>query len=56
MVNLRCKDYGYKCEYMTNGEIDKIVDDYKEHMNDIHGIDYSRESVMLFVKRKIKLQ
>ena len=36
------------------GEIDKIIDDCKEHMNDIHGISYSRESIMLFVKRKIK--
>ena len=56
MINLRCRDYGYECEYVTEGEIDKVVDDYKEHMNDIHGIDYSRESIMLFVKRKMKLE
>ncbi len=55
MINLRCQDYGYECEYVTEGEIDKVVDDYKEHMNDVHGMEYSRESVLLFVKRKNKL-
>lgn len=55
MINLRCQDYGYECEYVTEGEIDKVVDDYKEHMNDVHGIEYSRESVFLFIKRKNRL-
>jgi len=52
VISLRCQDYGYECEYVTDGEIDKVVDEYKEHMNDVHGIEYSRESVLLFVKRK----
>ena len=54
MVNLRCHDYGYECKYETEGDIDRVIDDYRNHMNDIHGIDYSRESVKLFVERKNK--
>ena len=52
MTSLRCQDYGYKCDYIAEGETDRVIDDYKEHMNDVHGIDYSRESVLQFVKRK----
>ena len=52
MTSLRCQDYGYECDYVSEGEIDNIVDDYREHMNQIHGIDYSRESILLFIKRK----
>ena len=52
MTNLRCQDYGYECEYVTDGNIDKVIDDYRKHMDQEHGIDYSRESVLQFVKRK----
>jgi len=36
MINLQCQDYEYECKYVTEGEIDKVVDDYKEHMNDVY--------------------
>ena len=52
MTSLRCRDYGYECEYVSEGKIDEVIDDYKEHMSEEHGIDYSRESVLQFVKRK----
>jgi len=52
MVNLRCNDYGYECEYVSEGEIDEVVENYREHMNNEHGIDYSKESIMEFIKRK----
>jgi len=52
MVKLRCDDYGYECKFISKGEIDKVVNDYKEHMNDEHGIDYSKESILEFIKRK----
>ena len=52
MPSLRCQDYGYTCDYVSEGAIDKIVNDYKDHMNQVHGIDYSKESIMLFIKRK----
>ncbi len=52
MVSLQCKDYGYECEYVTEGEIDNVIEDYKQHMDKVHGIDYSKEVIMDFVKRK----
>jgi predicted small metal-binding protein len=52
MVSLQCKDYGYECQYVIEGEIDFVIDDYRQHMDKVHGIDYSKEVVADFVKRK----
>lgn len=52
MVNLRCSDYGYDCAYVTDGKVKKVVFDFWEHMNDKHGIDYSKGSILESLKRK----
>ncbi len=52
MVSLRCNDYGYECNYVAEGEVDKVVEEYKQHMDEEHGIDYSKEAIMDFVNRK----
>ena len=52
MVNLRCDDYGFECDYVIEGTIEKVVFNYWEHMNNEHGIDYSKESIWGSVKRK----
>ena len=49
MVSLRCNDYGYECNYVSEGEVDKVVEEYKQHMDEEHGIDYSKEAIMDFV-------
>ena len=53
MVNLRCNDYGFECDYVTEGNIEKIIFDYRNHMNNEHGIDYSPGSILESIKRKI---
>jgi len=52
MVNLRCNDYGYERESLSEGEIDEVVENYRDYMNNEHGIDYSKESILEFTKRK----
>jgi len=52
VINLRCEDYGFGCNFVSNGNVEKIVFDFWEHMNNEHGIDYSKETLMESVKRK----
>ncbi|QLH06327.1 DUF1059 domain-containing protein [Nitrosopumilus ureiphilus] len=52
MANLRCREYGFGCNYVSKGNAEKIVFDFWEHMNNEHGIDYSKETIMESVKRK----
>ena len=52
MVSLRCNDYGFECEHVSDGDVKKVVYDFWQHMNKEHGIDYSQESIVNSVKRK----
>ncbi len=53
MAKLKCGDYGFECDFVTEGEkIEKVVEDFRKHMDDVHGIDYSKEAVMQFLLRK----
>ena len=54
MVRLRCRDYGFECDYEVEGEMEQIVESFRDHMEEEHGIDYSREAVVQFVLRKQK--
>ena len=52
MIRLRCSDYGFECDFVAEGEIEDVIDRFKEHTENIHGIDYSREALMQFIIRK----
>ena len=52
MVTLRCSDYGFSCEYEIAGKDSVVIDGFADHFANEHGIDYSRESLMLLVIRK----
>lgn len=54
MVELKCKDYGFECDFIAEGEIDMVIDKFRTHNEEEHGIDYSREAVMQFILRKQK--
>ena len=55
MVNLRCADYGFDCNHVSEGNIEKIVFVFWKHMNNEHGIDYSKETLAGFLKRKTRI-
>jgi len=55
IVNIRCDDYGFDCDYTSKGEIEKVIDDFWEHMNNEHGIEYSKGSIYKTIKKKYPL-
>lgn len=52
MTTLKCRDYGFECEFVADGEIDAVIEGFKTHTDEEHGIDYSKEAVMQFILRK----
>ena len=51
MTKLRCSDYGFECDYIAEGEAEQVIDYFKRHTLEEHGIDYPKETVMQFVTR-----
>jgi predicted small metal-binding protein len=52
MAKLTCNDYGFECDFVVEGEIETVIDNFRKHTDDEHGIDYSKEAVMQFLLRK----
>ena len=52
MTSLRCKDYGYECNFQTDGETEKVVIEFRNHSIKNHGIDYGVEALGHFIRRK----
>lgn len=52
MAKLKCEDYGFECDFVAEGEIEQVIDDFRNHTEEVHGIDYSKEAVMQFLLRK----
>ena len=54
MPRLACQDYGFECDFVAEGEEDKVIEEFRAHMEEIHGIDYSVEAVKHFITRRQK--
>ena len=52
MPNLKCKDYGFECDYVAEGEMESVIMSFRDHTEEEHGIDYSKEAIMQFLLRK----
>jgi predicted small metal-binding protein len=52
MAKLKCNDYGFECDFVAEGEMEDVIDKFRTHTDDEHGIDYSKEAVMQFLLRK----
>jgi len=52
MTKLRCRDYGFECNFEADGDIPQVIEDFGKHTLDEHGIEYSREALMQFIIRK----
>jgi len=51
-MNLKCSDYGFECEYKAEGEVEQVIEEFRKHTEEEHGIDYSKEAIMQFILRK----
>lgn len=53
MPKLACKDYGFECDFVAEaGEVNEVIEAYRKHSEEEHGIEYSKESLMQFILRK----
>ena len=52
MAKLKCQDYGFECSFIAEGEIEEVIENFRRHTDDEHGIDYSKEAIMQFLLRK----
>lgn len=52
MAKLKCMDYGFECNFVAEGEIEQVIENFRNHTNEEHGIDYSKEAIMQFLLRK----
>ena len=47
-----CRDYGYDCDYSVEGDIEKVAEEFGKHTSEIHGIEYSKETLTKFMLNK----
>lgn len=52
MVKLICSDYGFECDFVSEGETDEVIAEFGKHTLEEHGIEYSKEALMQFILRK----
>ena len=52
MLKLKCNDYGFECDFVSEGEMESVIENFRKHTDEEHGIDYSKEAVMQFLLRK----
>ena len=49
MAKLVCADYGYDCEFIVDGESDQVAEKFRIHTEEVHGIEYSKETLTKFM-------
>lgn len=52
MIKLRCGDYGFECNFEVEGDKELVTEQFKIHVYEEHGIDYTKEAVVQFILRK----
>ena len=52
MTKLICSNYGFECDFVSEGEVDHIIEEFRSHTEREHGIDYSKEALIHFILRK----
>ncbi len=49
MVRAVCKDYGFNCDFIIEGSMEKVVQEFGKHTTEKHGIEYSEETLIKFM-------
>ena len=53
MSELACKNYGFDCNFITNGEeVGKVIKEFRNHTIQEHYIDYPEGVLMKFILSK----
>jgi predicted small metal-binding protein len=55
MRKIACKDYGFECDFISQGnDVDKVISEYATHSTQEHGIEYSVETLIQVLNRMKK--
>jgi len=54
ITKLKCRDYGFDCDFLVQGDIEQVIIEFGKHSDIEHGIDYSKQALMQFILRKIE--
>ena len=52
VAKLRCNDYGFECPFVSEGEIEDVIEEFGKHTEEEHGIGYPKEALMQIILRK----
>ena len=52
MTKITCRDYGFECKYEVEGEVESVIDEYRKHSDEEHGIEYSVEKLTQVILRQ----
>ena len=52
MIQAVCRDYGFDCDYIIEGDIETVIDEFGKHTAEEHGIDYQKETLMKLLLNK----
>ena len=52
MAKITCRDYGFECHYEIEGEVENVIDAYRKHSDEEHGIEYSVETLTQVILRQ----
>ena len=48
MVKVICHNYGNDCDFEVQGNIEEVAEKYNYHSEQKHGIEYSKETCLLY--------
>lgn len=54
LAKLNCKDYGFECDFVAEGEMKNMIENFSTYTEEEHGIDYSHEVLVQFILRKTR--
>ena len=49
MVKAICKNYGFDCAFVCDGDLDSVIDKFGKHCTETHGIEYQPETLTKFL-------
>ena len=56
-LKIKISDYGFEDDLEITGEADEVIEKFRSHMEEQHGIDYSKEAVIqMFTNRGHSLE
>lgn len=55
MIKLRCADYGFECDFEVKGDKEHVINRFRQHTLDEHGIEYGKESLTQLILRKYSI-